>query len=399
VHGVGLVYEETGGQIRVYHYDQRGNTVALSDSNGAISGAATYGPFGEVAGRTGRTDTPFLFGGLFGVITDPNGLNYMRFRWYSPQVKRFLNEDAHFGEIGDPASLNRYVFAANDPINFSDPTGEFPFLLGSALAGAGINVVATLVTRGIDAAIKGKPFVEKGKERQFFGELVGAAVGGALGGLGAAAIVTCGPACASSAVGLGAAVGGVSSAAGNLTKQLIGGEPFDATDFAVETAFGFAFGLATTGKGAKAAINAAKESAEQAAKTANARAMQQYIRRLSITAVKGRKPPKPPVQVAEYLSPPFKLEAGSTSLDVLVNSLQNALTAFTVGAAKCASSPCIPPWSASPKHSVRDSGRREAVSGVRARFGEFIHWDIYVSSHRLAGRPLPNNPNNLLTVF
>jgi hypothetical protein len=81
VWGLGLLYEElSNGSIRVFHYDMRGNTVAFSNSQGAVVGQVSYGPFGEMGDREGQTDSLFLFGGMFGVITHPSGLNYMRFR-------------------------------------------------------------------------------------------------------------------------------------------------------------------------------------------------------------------------------------------------------------------------------------------------------------------------------
>jgi hypothetical protein len=32
-------------------------------------------------------------------------------------------------------------------------------------------------------------------------------------------------------------------------------------------------------------------------------------------------------------------------------------------------------------------------------YGEFLHWNFYLDSLRLAAVPVPNNPNNLLTSF
>ena len=80
VWGVGLLYEEVGGEIRVNHYDHRGSTIAFTGLTGQVVGRIAYGPFGQIGERTGETDSIFLFGGLFGVVSDPNGLNYMRFR-------------------------------------------------------------------------------------------------------------------------------------------------------------------------------------------------------------------------------------------------------------------------------------------------------------------------------
>jgi RHS repeat-associated protein len=53
-------------------------------------------------------------------MTEPNGLYYMKARYYDSEVGRFISEDPLGFEGG---SLNLYVYAANNPIMFMDPTG------------------------------------------------------------------------------------------------------------------------------------------------------------------------------------------------------------------------------------------------------------------------------------
>jgi RHS repeat-associated protein len=81
-----------------------------------------YGPFGTLVVRTGTTSTPYLYGGMFGVETDPNGLLYMRARYYHPLLRRFVSPDP----IGFAGGLNWYVYAGNNPYQFGDPTGLGP---------------------------------------------------------------------------------------------------------------------------------------------------------------------------------------------------------------------------------------------------------------------------------
>src|SRR5581483_8763637 len=80
-----------------------------------------YSPYGTTTYRAGSTDTPFCFNGQFGVQTDPNGLLYMRSRYYNPYISRFLSLD--------PASftggLNLYVFGDGNPISEIDRFGLF----------------------------------------------------------------------------------------------------------------------------------------------------------------------------------------------------------------------------------------------------------------------------------
>ncbi|MDW8382792.1 MAG: RHS repeat-associated core domain-containing protein, partial [Verrucomicrobiota bacterium] len=63
--------------------------------------------------------TPFLFNGRYGVQTDPNGLLYMRARYYNPYICRFINPDP----IGFSGGLNWYAYADGNPVTYVDPVG------------------------------------------------------------------------------------------------------------------------------------------------------------------------------------------------------------------------------------------------------------------------------------
>jgi RHS repeat-associated protein len=119
VYGLGLLHEESGSVARFYHYDQRGDTVALSNSTGSVTGTAAYGVYGEIVSQTGSTNTPFLFNGNLGVQTDSNGLYFHRARYYHPSLRRWLNADP----IGLPGGLNLYAYVGNNPISRIDPFG------------------------------------------------------------------------------------------------------------------------------------------------------------------------------------------------------------------------------------------------------------------------------------
>ena len=80
---------------------------------------AAYSPYGE-SHVTESYDTPFLFNGAMGIITDPNGLISMRARYYDPtHTKRFISIDPIKFEGGN----NWYQFAASSPLVFGDVTG------------------------------------------------------------------------------------------------------------------------------------------------------------------------------------------------------------------------------------------------------------------------------------
>ena len=71
VYGIGLLYEVDESDVATYyHYDQVGSTIALTDTNGAVTDRVEYAPFGTITHRTGETDTPFQYNGRYGVMTD-----------------------------------------------------------------------------------------------------------------------------------------------------------------------------------------------------------------------------------------------------------------------------------------------------------------------------------------
>ena len=65
----------------------------------------------------------FGYNGRDGVITDANGLLYMRARYYSPELRRFINADIVPGEISNAITLNRYAYANGNPVSNIDPFG------------------------------------------------------------------------------------------------------------------------------------------------------------------------------------------------------------------------------------------------------------------------------------
>ena len=123
VYGLGLIGEEKECWFKIYHFDYRGSTVALTDVYGNITDTFKYDTYGKLISRTGSSFVIFGYNGRDGVITDKNGLIYMRARYYSPAMRRFINADILHGEISDSTSLNRYSYVNGNPVSFVDPFG------------------------------------------------------------------------------------------------------------------------------------------------------------------------------------------------------------------------------------------------------------------------------------
>ena len=125
IYGLGLQYEitetATTTNTLTYHYDYRGSTIALTDDGGNVTDRIEYSPYATMTYRSGTNDTPFLFNGRYGVQTDPNGLLYMRARYYNPYLCRFLNADPS----GFAGGLNFYAYADGNPVSMIDPFGLY----------------------------------------------------------------------------------------------------------------------------------------------------------------------------------------------------------------------------------------------------------------------------------
>ena len=123
VYGRGLIGEEVNNAFKTYHFDARGSTIAITDASENITDTFAYDTYGKCISHTGTSAVIFGYNGRDGVVTDDNGLIYMRARYYSPAMKRFVNADIVAGEISNAVTLNRFAYANGNPVSFVDPFG------------------------------------------------------------------------------------------------------------------------------------------------------------------------------------------------------------------------------------------------------------------------------------
>ena len=115
---------DNANNVKFYHYDPTGNTLALTNGSQTITDSYAYSPYGTVSqDETNTSINPFLYSGKHGVMDDENGLNYMRARYYKPDIKRFMSLDGLLGSMDNPQSLNRYAYVHGNPIMNIDPSG------------------------------------------------------------------------------------------------------------------------------------------------------------------------------------------------------------------------------------------------------------------------------------
>jgi RHS repeat-associated protein len=94
--------------------DALGSVVALANASGQLTEKHGYFAYGLASSTAG---TAFQFAGR---RVDPEtGLYYLRARYYSPALGRFLQTDP----IGTAGGINLYAYVKNDPVNRLDPMG------------------------------------------------------------------------------------------------------------------------------------------------------------------------------------------------------------------------------------------------------------------------------------
>jgi RHS repeat-associated protein len=103
-----------------YHMSDHLSVRMTTDASGIKIGEQGHFPFGE-SWYSSNTTTKFV---LTGYERDAeSGNDYARARVYISRIGRFNSPDPISGSPALPQTLNRYAYAANDPINLIDPTG------------------------------------------------------------------------------------------------------------------------------------------------------------------------------------------------------------------------------------------------------------------------------------
>jgi RHS repeat-associated protein len=151
-HGT-IVAMRQGGTVTAVHGDHLGSVSVATTSGGLLSQQA-FAPWGKV--RSGGISQTTL--NYTGQRLDGTGLLYYHARYYDPGLGRFISADsvvpgagpltawphdapaqaagaAGGGGPGDPQALNRYSYARNNPLRYTDPTGHCVVTLHTGIQG------------------------------------------------------------------------------------------------------------------------------------------------------------------------------------------------------------------------------------------------------------------------
>ena len=115
----GLLARTDANGSAFYHADGNGNITALVNGSGAVVAKYLYDNFGNTLGMWGSlaAANPYRYSSK---EQDPrSGLYYYGYRWYAPNLQRWVNRDP----IGEWGGINLYRVSNNSPLDQTDPFG------------------------------------------------------------------------------------------------------------------------------------------------------------------------------------------------------------------------------------------------------------------------------------
>ncbi|MBM4429772.1 MAG: RHS repeat-associated core domain-containing protein [Chloroflexi bacterium] len=146
---IGDYYEKEGNTVRTYYYHagkrvamredgtlywlltdhpsltlraSLGSTTMALAASGTPAAERRYYAYGDERDISGTLHTQY---GFTGQREEADiGLYFYNARWYDAALRRFVQADAIVPQPGNPQSLNRYSYALNNPLRYTDPSGS-----------------------------------------------------------------------------------------------------------------------------------------------------------------------------------------------------------------------------------------------------------------------------------
>ncbi len=123
VYGCSRLFGQGPSDTQFFLYDQPGKSVSfLVDESQRALESYDYTAFGI---RNEARDFGSSYGYAGEEYDEQTGLIYLRNRYYDPEIGRFISPDSVLGILGDPQTLNAYVYVRNNPVNYIDPSGFY----------------------------------------------------------------------------------------------------------------------------------------------------------------------------------------------------------------------------------------------------------------------------------
>ncbi len=114
--------------VATYEYDEWGKVKTVRDATGAILTDPAH-----LANRN-----PFRYRGYH--YDSETGFYYLQSRYYDPTISRFINADSYATTGQAFLGTNMFAYCGNNPITYSDPTGEFGIAISAVIFAASVVV-------------------------------------------------------------------------------------------------------------------------------------------------------------------------------------------------------------------------------------------------------------------
>jgi RHS repeat-associated protein len=131
-----------GNAVYYPSFDANGNLSAYSSTDGTLVAHYEYSPFGETIGRSGELANTFTFRFSTKYWEDDIELYYYGFRFYSPDIGRWLNRDP----IQEKGGVNLFSFVSNNSFTSVDYLGmwNIPYLAPISAVATGVKLLLSL---------------------------------------------------------------------------------------------------------------------------------------------------------------------------------------------------------------------------------------------------------------
>jgi RHS repeat-associated protein len=116
------LFQKIGTNYYWYQNDHLGTPQKIIDTSGRVVWSATYDAFGDIQIDVAEIENNLRFPGQY--YDAETGLHYNYFRYYNPEIGRYISEDPIGLAGGD---VNYFSYVGNNPINWIDPEGKWLF--------------------------------------------------------------------------------------------------------------------------------------------------------------------------------------------------------------------------------------------------------------------------------